>query len=320
MPTSPSQIDSRWPSGELVEDVIAILIKKLELGETLALITLIDRVGATPRKIGAQMLVDKTRNYWGHVSGGCVEANLVLIAQEVIRNNTTQLISLGEGGDFVDISLPCGSRIDLVIEAITPNSPAKNNLSAAQENRNQAFWSKDGLQDAICTIDAIEDKAAGRKDNRYWWQYTPPIRLIIHGHDAVTLALVKLAQQMHWDIILNGGIGHDVPPPDFNGTYLSQSSEALFDAYALDIYTAVVSLKHNIEDDHQLLKRALPSSAFYVGVLGSRQHLSERKALLDAENIQYERLSGPVGLDIGAATPYEIAVSILAEIIAKKSG
>lgn len=320
MPTSPSQIDSRWPSGELVEDVIAVLIKKLELGENLALITLIDRVGATPRKIGSQMLVDKTGNYWGHVSGGCVEANLVLIAQEVISANATRFISLGEGGDFVDISLPCGSRIDLVIEAITPNSSAISNLCAAQGSRYQALWSKDGTQDAICTIDAIEDKAAGRNGNKYWWQYTPPLRLIIHGHDAVTLALVNLAQQMHWDIILNGGIGHDTPPTGFNGIYLCQSSEALFNTYIPDIYTAVVSLKHDIEKDHQLLKLALPSNAFYVGVLGSRQHLSERKALLDAENIRHSRLSGPIGLDIGAATPYEIAVSILAEIIDKKSG
>ena len=320
MPTSPSQIDSRWPSGELVEDVIAVLIKKLELGENLALITLIDRVGATPRKIGSQMLVDKTGNYWGHVSGGCVESNLVLIAQEVISNNTTQFISLGEGGDFVDISLPCGSRIDLVIEAITPNSQALSNLCVAQASRGQALWGKEGMQDAICTIDAIEDKAAGRSGHRYWWQYTPPLRLIIHGHDAVTLALVKLAQQMRWDIILNGGIGHDTPPSDFNGTYLSHSCDALFDAYTPDLYTAIVSLKHDIEEDHQLLKFALPSKAFYVGVLGSRQHLNERKALLEAENIRHARLSGPVGLNIGAATPYEIAVSILAEIIDKKSG
>ena len=320
MPTSPSQIDSRWPSGELVEDVIAVLIKKLDLGESLALITLIDRVGATPRKIGSQMLVDKTGNYWGHVSGGCVEANLVLIAQEVINNNTTQFISLGEGGDFVDISLPCGSRIDLAIEAITPSSEAISNLGTAQGSRDQALWSKDGMQDAICTIDANEDKAAGRNGNRYWWQYTPPLRLIIHGHDAVTLALVNIAQQMQWDIILNGGIGHDTPPSGFNGVYLSQSCEALFDAHAPDLYTAVVSLKHDIEEDHKLLKRALPSNAFYVGVLGSRKHLSERKALLEAENIGHARLSGPVGLDIGAATPYEIAVSIIAEIIDKKSG
>ncbi len=320
MSSSPSQIDSRWPSGELVEDVIAVLIKKLELGDSLALITLIDRVGATPRKIGSQMLVDKTGNYWGHVSGGCVEANLALIAQEVINNNTTQFISLGEGGDFVDISLPCGSRIDLVIEAITPNTQAIKNLNTAQASRDQALWCKDGLQDAICTIDAIEDKVAGCKGNKYWWQYTPPLRLIIHGHDAVTLALVNLAQQMHWDIILNGGIGHDKPPSNFNGTYLCLGSEALFDAYTPDLYTAVVSLKHDIEEDHKLLKRALPSNAFYVGVLGSRKHLNERKALLEAENIRHARLSGPVGLDIGAATPYEIAVSILAEIIDKKSG
>lgn len=319
MPSSPSQIDSRWPSGELIEDVIAILLKKLEQGDSLALITLIDRVGATPRKIGSQMLVDNTGNYWGHVSGGCVEANLVLIAQEVISDNATRFISLGEGGDFVDISLPCGSRIDLMIEAITPNSLAISNLCAAQASRDQALWSKEGMQDAICTTDAIEDKAAGRNGNRYWWQYTPPIRLIVHGHDAVTLALVNLAQQMHWDIILNGGIGHDTPPTGFTGTYLSYSSEALFDAYSPDLYTAVVSLKHDIEEDHQLLKLALPSNAFYIGVLGSRQHLSERKARLEAENIKHARLSGPVGLDIGAATPYEIAVSILAEIIDKKS-
>ena len=210
-----SYIDTRWPSGELVEDVIAVLAIKLELGESLALITLIDRVGATPRKIGSQMLVDKKGRYWGHVSGGCVESNLAIIAQDVINKEQTRFISLGEGGDFLDISLPCGSRIDLVIEAITPRSAAKGGLLAAQSSRAQALWRKESNQEATCRTDAIADKAAGREGDAYWWHYTPPLRLIIHGRDAVTLALVNLAQQMGLDIILNGGIGHDAPPAGY---------------------------------------------------------------------------------------------------------
>ena len=319
MSKNTSHINIRWPEGELVDDVISVLLKKLEHGENLALITLLDRVGATPRKIGSQMLVDTSGQYWGHVSGGCVEANLAIIAQDVISSGKLQFISLGTGGDFVDISLPCGSRIDLVIEAITPNSTSVKALQQAHAHRLPIQWIYNG---ELCSTSLESNKlrnAAGRDGNSYWWRHTPALRLMLHGHDAITLALTNLAQQMGWQIILNGGTGNCDTPRGFKGTYLSCGSEALLQRYPADPYTACISLMHDIEKDHHFLKNVLPSKAFYVGVLGSRQHLQERRQRLDAEKIAHNRLSAPVGLDIKAATPYEIAVSILAEIIEAKS-
>lgn len=303
---------------EFIDDVIGVAIEKSNAGIELALITLISVEGSAPRKLGSQMLVQEDGTYFGYISGGCVESNLALIAQEVIKKQKPCVLKLGDGGDFFDIVLPCGSSIDVLIEPFIAKKKSTRRLIAAWKKRERVVWQTNLQEKQVCCEPISAGNVAGFDSGMYFWHYIPQVRLLLYGSDPVTLALAMLSDSMGWDVVLNGRQENKLCLDNFKGRYENCDALQFLLKYKPDTMTAVVSLCHDCDQDHELLKRVLPSEAFYVGVLGSRHHLHKRYALLDADNVDFKRLSGPVGLDIGADTPYEIAVSILAEIIQNK--
>jgi xanthine dehydrogenase accessory factor len=283
-----------------VRPALAALVAEDKKG---ALITLVDALGPSPRGMNAQMLIDEDGQSAGYVSGGCVEGSLAILARDVIATGRAQTFIFGADSPFKDIVLMCGSQITVLIEPATPEDASLLAVLSAMQARQP--YTRLSAPDQLSV--------------RYEKTYVPTTRLILFGGDPVALACVMLANMVGLETTLIRTNG----PTDFPLTtgidYVRTSPNAALDDLALDAWTAVVTTTHDLDQDHIVLKRALVSDAFYVGALGARRNRAKRDEMLAGEGLtaeQIARLRAPVGLSIGATGPYEIAVSILADVIA----
>jgi xanthine dehydrogenase accessory factor len=329
-----------WPLFGWTDDVRGALAQARQGGRTVALATLHTVVGGSPRPPGSQMLVDGTELH-GFLSGGCIEGDVAARSQEVIATGRPQRLVYGEGGPFADIRLVCGGRIELLLEAIAPDDTAVAELLDAAERRRPVLWASDGVQricvpdkgappaqpasilsDALGALSAAPDVAVASVDGgaalalRRW----PRLRLCVIGRDPVALAIARMASESGFETHLLRPKGPATPPPLPGVAYHRAGAGDALDALGLDAWTYVAAATHVLEEDEDALTRALPSEAAYVGVLGARRRLPERLARLRALGVPaaaLERLHAPIGLDIGGKAPFEIAVAVLAEIIAE---
>ncbi|MBB98501.1 MAG: XdhC/CoxF family protein [Rhodobacteraceae bacterium] len=147
----------------------------------------------------------------------------------------------------------------------------------------------------------------------------PPPRLVLIGAVHISQALVPMAQIAGFDVVVIDPRTAFATPERFpGGTLLAEWPEDVQDQVALDPYTAVAALTHDPKIDDAPLRAALAAGCFYVGALGSRKtHARRRERLLEAgvSAADFERLDAPIGADIGAASPAEIAVAVLANVI-----
>jgi xanthine dehydrogenase accessory factor len=149
--------------------------------------------------------------------------------------------------------------------------------------------------------------------------YVPPPRLIVVGAVHIAQSLAPMATMLEFDVTVVDPRGAWATAQRFPGVNVIQDwADEAFQAMGLDSSTAVVTLTHDPKLDDPALEAALKSDAFYVGALGSRRTHAKRKERLAEAGItdeQFARIHGPVGLNIGAKSPAEIAVSILGQII-----
>jgi xanthine dehydrogenase accessory factor len=149
--------------------------------------------------------------------------------------------------------------------------------------------------------------------------YVPPPRLIVVGAVHIAQSLAPMATMLEFDVTVVDPRGAWATAQRFPGVNVIQDwADEAFQAMGLDSSTAVVTLTHDPKLDDPALEAALKSDAFYVGALGSRRTHAKRKERLVEAGItdeQFARVHGPVGLNIGAKSPAEIAVSILGQII-----
>lgn len=149
--------------------------------------------------------------------------------------------------------------------------------------------------------------------------YVPPSRLVIVGAVHIAQSLAPMAAMLEFDVTVVDPRGAWATTQRFPGVKVIQDwADEAFQAMGLDVSTAVVTLTHDPKLDDPALEAALKSDVFYIGALGSRRTHAKRKERLAEVGITEEmfaRIHGPVGLNIGAKSPAEIAVSILGQII-----
>ncbi len=305
----------------------------MQAGRTVVLGVLYAHEGAAPLGEGAQILFDGGAAA-GFLSGGCVEGDLALHAQAALIDGHPRRLVYGRGGP-PDIQLLCGSRIEVLLERIAPDDPAAGRLLALSAERRPALWLSDGrvraclaegepgtglfapLQAALVAALA-RPAAAGAAGAAAFRRHAPRARLVVVGGDPTTLAIAKLAADAGFETALVRPKGPSAPPPLAGVRYFRSEPREAFAALGLDAWTAVAVATHDIDIDHEALRVALPSAAGYVGALGSRRRIPERIARLLADGVTEAgaaRLRAPIGLDIGARAPWEIAVSVIAEAI-----
>lgn len=315
----PSAPTDDWPLHGLIDDIRPALRTQFAAGQDCAIATLVGVDGPSPRAAGAQMLIAPDGHVAGYVSGGCVEASVALIAREVMAEGRVRRIIFGAGSPFADIKLVCGARIDVVIEPAQRHDETWQAVLRAHQARAPIIRGRDSAGAPVLLTESPPGLAGELPDGAMWRRYLPERRLLILGGDPVAIALARLAEASGLRVDLARAYGPAQGPAGYGGGYHSADPREALSTLAPDAWTAIVTTTHDLDADHAALRAALPSPAFYVGALGSRRRLADRIAKLEAEGLDWaavKRLRAPVGLDIGAAAPGEIAIAILADIVA----
>ena len=301
-----------WLVSGLEDDIRLHMFAAADQGESFALATIVAADGG-PRPVGAQMVVTGTEA-WGFLSGGCIEDDVALNARETIADGAARRLVYGEGSPFVDIRLPCGGRIEVIIERVEADDSAVAALRSLTAQRAPALWSSDGEVRTCLPLSHADDAAPIRK------LYEPVQRLIVLGSDPFALAIGGMGQTLGWDVTLLSPFGPSEEAP-FGLQCDRRGLDEAFNDLALDRWTAVAVATHDLDLDERALVPALRSDAGYVGVLGSRRKLAERIERLAKAGLsqaQIDRLRAPIGLAIPARSPWEVAVSVIAEVIAAR--
>ena len=301
-----------WLVSGLEDDIRPHMFAAADRSKSFALATIVAADGG-PRPVGAQMVVTEGAS-WGFLSGGCIEDDVALNARGTIADGAARRLVYGEGSPFVDIRLPCGGRIEVMIERVEADDSAVANLRSLTAQRVPALWSSDGEVRSCVPIELASHGAPIRK------LYEPVQRLIVLGSDPFALAIGGMGRTVGWEVRLLSPFG----PPDAAPFDLACDRRALDEALEdieMDRWTAVAVATHDLDLDERALIPALQSDAGYVGVLGSRRKLAERIERLAAAGLsqaQIDRLRAPIGLAIPARSPWEVAVSVVAEVIASR--
>jgi xanthine dehydrogenase accessory factor len=298
-----------WPLFGLADDPRPALRACRDAGEDVALATIVALDGGGPRPVGTQMVIGQSL-VSGFLSGGCLEADVAAHARDVLASGEPQRLVYGEGSPWPDIRLLCGARIEVLVEAIAANDPATRVLLDRSALRAPVAWRSDGRRR---TCDGQTWRAAYDK------RFEPRLRLVVLGGDPTALAIATLGAQAGCETTLVRPRGPTEAPPIPGVAYSRDEPAAAFREIGLDPWTAVAVATHDAMVDHEALLAALPSAAFYIGALGARRRLGERLDALRRAGIaqaDIARLHAPIGLDIGGKAPWEVAIAVLAEIIA----
>lgn len=293
-------------------------------GEPCWLATVVQTFGSSPRPPGAMLAIRGDGVLVGSVSGGCIEDDLADRARHR-RLPETQPQALTYGvtrEEAMRFGLPCGGSLQIVVEPVRNPAWAHDLLQriASHEIVTRTLDLRSGqvtLQPAgpenVLEIDTETLRTV----------HGPRWRLLIIGAGQTSFYLARMAQALGYEVILCD------PREEYRAVWdvpdtrlMTEMPDDAVLALPVDARTAVIALTHDPKLDDMALLEALKSPAFYVGALGSlRSNIKrrERLALFDLSEQQIARLHGPVGLDIGSRTPPEIAVAILAHLIAVRS-
>jgi xanthine dehydrogenase accessory factor len=305
-----------WPLFGFTDDARPALRAARDAGEPLALATIVALDGGGPRPVGTQMTVARG-GVSGFLSGGCLEGDVAAHAVAVLEDGAARRLVYGEGSPWPDIRLLCGARIEIQLERVPPDDGASEMLLALAARRSPAVWLSDGTARACGPAQAAPQAWPGAFARRF----DPVLRLVVLGSDPTALAIAALGAQAGCETLLVRPKGPAEPPPLAGVAYRREAPSEALKAIGLDPWTAVAVASHDAELDHEALAAALPSPAFYVGVLGARRRLPERLARLRQAGVQpadIERLHAPIGLDIGGKAPWEVAIAVLAQITARR--
>ncbi|WP_370212240.1 XdhC family protein [Roseovarius sp.] len=301
-------------------------------GRGAALATVVETWGSAPRRVGSQLAISGAGEIAGSVSGGCVEGAVVAEALDAIERGSSATLTFGvSDDDAFAVGLGCGGTIRVMVEPLGSvlSEALMAELVAARAAQEPVAVISGGEGPAEITREGFEarfrqDLSGFEADGRFVTIHNPPLRLIVVGAVHIAQALVPMARIAGYDVVIVDPRESFASATRFPGERLVDDwpDEALA-ALGIDARTAVVVLSHDPKIDDPALMAALRSEAYYIGALGStrsRDKRAVRLGLLGASAEEIGRIHGPVGLDIGAATPAEIAVSTLAEMIAVLRG
>lgn len=303
-----------FPGADYADWVLPFLDEAMAQGQRVALATLVGVTGSSPRPIGSQLAVREDGASVGLISGGCVEPALVIDAVAAMREGRSSIERYGQGSRFIDIRLPCGSGIDVWFDTGLGRDIVSGLIKARTERRPVTL--------AIDTVRGDRWLTAGdeKADGLFLRPYLPPCRIVIAGAGHVMVALAQLCRLSEFEVELISTDRLTCRMLEHHGFGPREvHAWGRFDWRQLDRWSGAVLLSHDHDDEAEILASVLDTQAFYIGALGSRRTHERRCELLRHIGVSERalaRVNGPIGLDIGAMTPPEIAASILAEIIA----
>lgn len=319
-------------TAELLDSAAKTALRWHRAGQGAALATVVQTWGSAPRRVGSQLVVSGDGRIEGSVSGGCVEGAVIFEAQDALRDGKHRVLEFGvSDGDAFAVGLACGGTIRILVEPIGGTLPADllEELVAAQDSRLALAYEvnlntgvgrlvRDGYSDRL----RLDRSGVEEDGETFVAVHNPPLRLVVVGAVHIAQALVPMAQIAGYDPVVIDPRSAFASAERFPGvTLLDDWPDEAVTALGLDARTALVLLTHDPKLDDPALEEALAAAqdeaCFYIGALGSKRTHAKRVERLQAAGFsaaEIARIHGPVGLDIGAAGPAEIAVAILAEM------
>ncbi|SHE60836.1 xanthine dehydrogenase accessory factor [Loktanella atrilutea] len=300
-------------------------------GQPVAVATVIETWGSAPRGVGSLLIIDGEGRMEGSVSGGCVEGAVIMEALDAIPTGEARLLDYGVSDDEAfAVGLACGGRIRVLVEPVGGAMPVAllDQLVAAIAEKQPVAYVIDLDSDARRVADPADypdrfrlDRSGVEEDGRTFVAvHNPPLRMIVVGAVHIAQALLPMARACGFDPVLIDPRGAFGSADRFPGeTIVEDWPDEAMTALAPDSRTAVVTLTHDPKLDDPAITQTLTSRAFYLGCLGStRTHAKRVTRLTEAGFTEDDiaRIHAPIGLDLGGRAPAEIAVSIMAQVIA----
>lgn len=300
-----------------------------------ALATLVGGTGGgSSKKIGAKMIVGRSGKIIGGVTiGGCVDAQVVEAADALVVDGGQRLLSISLDDDEAwEIGLTCGGTLDVLLTRVEPSSATDPTVAAhrralelLEAGETAVIVTPLGANAAPQTVAASNFTEGEDESNVFVDRVAPPLTLVVVGAGQVAMALTRLARELDMrTIVVDGRERYATPErfPDADDVRLGMPSEIVA-SIAPTKNVAVVLVAHDYKYELPVLRHVLREPVGYIGLLGSRKRGAAVRELLAAEGFTPEELARvhtPIGLDLGGKRPGEVALSILAEIVAVRSG
>ncbi len=271
-----------------------------------ALATVVGLKGSGYRRPGARMLILDSGHWTGAISGGCLEGDALRKAREVMQTRESRIVTYDTSqpdGDNFGIGLGCHGVLDVLIEALDPTD-ADNPL----ETLDRVLQGRQPL-----TLTRILPNGT-----EFTEHLRPDVQLLVFGAGYDAVPLVSQAKLLGWPVVVADDCVAHLNPKRFSQAdqLVTVQRDNVQQSIAIDPYSAAVLISHNYKFDLAVLRDLLQTAIPYIGILGPRKR---GDALLNdlADVVQpadHNRIFAPIGLDVGAETPAEIALSIVAEI------
>jgi len=335
-----------------MRDILTDLVRWQAEGKPIALATVVQTWGSSPRGVGSKMALTLDGNVTGSVSGGCVENAVVEAGIQVLKTNRPQLLHFGVVDETAwKVGLACGGSIDVFVKPLE-NIFFEETRSALKDDTQSVIatvirspdeflgrellicdscrftnwigngWDKDVLELAskISSQGTSQRIALNDEIEIFFEIISPPPTLIMVGGVHIAVALTSLAKTLGYRTIIidpRKAWGNKKRFPNVDQLIHAWPDDA-FEQIDITGSTAIATLTHDPKLDDPALKFALSSPAFYVGALGSKSTNAKRLERLTNAGVsetQLSHLHAPIGLDIGAQSPEEIALAIMAEVV-----
>lgn len=299
-----------------------------------ALATVVQTWGSAPRRVGSQLAIGGDGRIEGSVSGGCVEGAVIVEAIEAIEEGEARLLEFGvSDDDAFAVGLACGGTIRVLVEPVgkvlseemlAELVQIRAGRDAVTYEVNITTGKRRLLRDGYAERRRMDRSGFEEDGETFVAVHNPPLRLIVVGAVHIAQALVPMARIAGYDPVIVDPREAFASEQRFPGEQILHDwpDEAVA-KLGLDPRTALVLLTHDPKLDDPALQAALAADVFYIGALGStRTHAKRVERMLAAgfTAARIDRIHGPIGLDIGAAGPSEIAVAILGEMTAVLRG
>ena len=319
-------------------DVLEAARSWLDKDGRIALATVIGTWGSAPVGIGGQLVIGADGRFEGSVSGGCVEGEVITEAEDIMASGKPKTLEFGVADETAwQVGLPCGGKIKVFVEPLDKGEglPLINRALDARVNRrglvvrtrladghHELFSRDDRNADASIRerFDTGESELTQAPEGDVFVHaMVPPARVLIIGATHIGQILAQLVTIAGYEVMVIDPRTAFAAEARFPGIRLdTEWPQDAIPKIGLDPYTAVVALAHVGHIDDEALKLAMRSECFYVGALGSRRnHAKRTQRLMEAgfSEDEVKRIHSPIGINIGAQSPQEIAISIMAELI-----
>ncbi len=304
-----------------------------DAGRGAVLATVVQTWGSAPRQAGSQLAVSGAGEIMGSVSGGCVEGAVVVEALDALAEGKPRLLRFGVADEAAfEVGLACGGLIEILVEPVGDTASALSpqmlrDLVATRAARRPVAcitdlesWERQLVgPEAPDMAEAFRLDRSGRDArDRMVMLHNPPLRLVVVGAVHIAQALLPMARLAGYAPVLVDPREAFASPARFpDETLLHDWPDEALAQIGLDSRSAVVTLTHDPKLDDPAIIAALASDVFYLGCLGSTRTHAKRVERLRAAGLsedQLARIHAPVGLNLGARTPAEIALATLAQI------